>query len=199
MISRSVLLGFLLLVSFVRAQQSQNLEWKKRLKSAAGCPNFVVSSEWDTGFNADFTITVDHEVHGWTMQLGFDMAMDDLVCYQGTLTTTDNQNFELTSFNWDGDFTEGEVLSVQMQGKFSSGNRPDLITAVFDGTNVCGSGPPPTTPTTTTTTTTPAGPTTTTNPPPPTRPDQSTSPPPGIRWTAPPGGSTTALSRDLQS
>merc|ERR1719334_2217894 len=159
MISRSVLLGFLLLASFLGAQQSQNLEWKKRLKSAAGCPNFVVSSEWDTGFNADFTITVDHEVHGWTMQLGFDMAMDDLVCYQGTLTTSDNQNFELTSFNWDGDFTEGEVLSVQMQGKFSSGNRPDLITAVFDGTNVCGSGPPPTT---TTTTTTPAGPTTTT-------------------------------------
>jgi len=150
-------------------------KWKPR--SFASCPSFDIAAEWANGWNAFLTVKADHEIHGWVLELAFDKAMQDLVCYQGDVSTSDNQNFEITNLNWDGDLEVGDELILQMQASFTEGNSPQLISAVIDGQDLCDGSSPPSTTTTQapSTTTTTEGSTTTTLPPSPTNPGESTS------------------------
>ena len=118
-----------------------------------------MTNEWQVGFNAELSWTVDHDTevsfykHGiyksyvhfnhlalqnhWKVHLGFDGAVSQLDIWQGSVSTSDNRNFVVDNLNWDGDYSDGESFTLAMLGYFSGASRPKLISATFDNQNVC--------------------------------------------------------------
>ena len=50
--------------------------------AAGDCPNLVINTEWDVGVDCTLQFVVDHEAHGWEIQLTFDSPLTSLDCWQ---------------------------------------------------------------------------------------------------------------------
>ena len=54
----------------------------KATAGAADCPNLVINQEWDVGIDCVLKFVVDHEAHGWEINLTFDSPLTSLDCWQ---------------------------------------------------------------------------------------------------------------------
>merc|ERR1711860_392344 len=124
------------------------------------CPNLDVTSVWNGGLSSILSFTIDHQTHGWEINLKYDRQIGGIYVSQGVVESQDNQHFRITSLGWNGELVPGQKINLSLQPYFSS--RPFLVEAFIDDQDICGFPSISSTTTSTTTTTTTKVPTTTT-------------------------------------
>jgi len=123
----------------------------------------VQNNAWDGGWDGAVNIPITAEVHEWTVDLEFDVAPTELLCWLGVVSPSGSSDtYSIDNEGFDGDQPAGSTFSLPMQYHFGSGSPMPLITSVTWNGDVLCSGEActncditnPTTPTTTPTTTT---------------------------------------------
>ncbi|KAK3581340.1 hypothetical protein CHS0354_016184 [Potamilus streckersoni] len=104
--------------------------------ASAAAFDVTVTNHWNGGFQAKFTITPNHALHGWRAHLICDRSLDSIEIWRANVVEKRNggKEFVLVNTPLDPDVSNGGSLEIEFAGRMSGDSSPSCMVTV-DGVN----------------------------------------------------------------
>ncbi|XP_071527884.1 uncharacterized protein [Panulirus ornatus] len=109
----------------------------------AQCSNIVITNHWQGNYQADFIASAPTAINGLELDWTFNLPVDGIDYWSGTVSQHDNTHFTLTDSNTN--VGVGQEVKFSFQVHFS-GEQPFVVMIVMNGVQICDAAittPPP--------------------------------------------------------